>query len=71
MTAAFHKLVELKLVWEKRCGRGDANQIYLAQVQPEDDLDYFCTPFLHEECDSRTAGSAVAEPQNLRPSYNI
>ena len=26
--------MELKLVWEKRCGRGDANQIYLAQVQP-------------------------------------
>ena len=103
VTAAFHKLVELKLVWEKRCGRGDANQIYLAQVQPEDDPDYSCTPFLREECDSRTAesavldgtnspapqqepqdlplknrkiggsrtaGSAVAEPQNLRPSYN-
>ena len=103
VTAAFHKLVDLKLVWEKRCGRGDANQIYLAQVQPEDDPGYSCTPFLHEDCGSRTAesevlddtnssaprqepqdpplknreiqgsrtaGSAVAEPQNLRPSYN-
>lgn len=30
VTAAFKKLVELELVWEKRCGRGDANQIYLA-----------------------------------------
>lgn len=26
VTAAFKKLVELELVWEKRCGRGDANQ---------------------------------------------
>ena len=32
VTAAFKKLVELELVWEKRCGRGDANQIYLAYV---------------------------------------
>ncbi len=103
VTAAFHKLVELKLVWEKRCGRGDANQIYLAQVQPTDDPDYSCTPFLHQDHGSRTAesevldkaepfippkepqdlplkdreirgsrtaGSEVAEPQNLRPSYN-
>ena len=23
--AAFHKLSELQLIWEKRCGRGDAN----------------------------------------------
>lgn len=33
VTAAFKKLVELKLVWEKRCGRGDANQIYGSAVQ--------------------------------------
>jgi len=29
VTAAFRKLAELQLIWEKRCGRGDANQIYL------------------------------------------
>lgn len=40
VTAAFKKLVELKLVWEKRCGRGDANQIYLARVTPMEDPDY-------------------------------
>ena len=40
VTAAFQKLAELNLVWEKRCGRGDANQIYLASVQPEDDSAY-------------------------------
>ena len=27
VTAAFRKLAELQLIWEKRCGRGDANQI--------------------------------------------
>lgn len=59
--AAFHKLAELHLIWEKRCGRGDANQIYLAKVEPEDDPDYECTPFCsekYEEDGSRTADSA-------------
>ena len=70
VTAAFKKLVELKLVWEKRCGRGDANQIYLARVTPMEDPDYSCAPFeLPEEkpdCGSRTAESAVQEPRKLR-----
>ena len=65
VTAAFKKLVELKLVWEKRCGRGDANQIYLAQVTPIEDPEYECAPFLKEHSrGSRTAGIAVSEPQN-------
>lgn len=78
VTAAFKKLVELKLVWEKRCGRGDANQIYLARVTPIEDPSYSCAPFTTEEqadaCGSRTAvfeGLAAAdtpaadqEPQN-------
>lgn len=74
VSAAFHKLVEKRLIWEQRCGRGEANQIYLAQVYPIDDPDYSCEPFTRErlsaaECDSRTAGFEVldeAEPQNLR-----
>ena len=60
VTAAFRTLVERKLVWEKRCGRGDANQIYLAAVTPVDDPDYSSAPFINEEDegrDSRTAGS--------------
>lgn len=103
VTAAFKKLVELKLVWEKRCGRGDANQIYLASVEPMDNPSYTSAPFIPEpdgdsrtaesealdpagfpmpeqepqdlsgknrqSCDSRTAESAVAEPQKTRPSY--
>lgn len=78
VTAAFKKLVELKLVWEKRCGRGDANQIYLARVTPIEDPDYSCAPFEPAQedvdCGSRTAdfeGLAAAdapaanqEPQN-------
>lgn len=77
VTAAFRKLVELKLIWEKRCGRGDANQIYLASVEPQDDPDYTSAPFLPGEgSDSRTAESAgldgsdtfapAQEPQDLR-----
>ena len=72
VTAAFKKLVELKLVWEKRCGRGDANQIYLARVTPMEDPDYSCAPFeLPEEkpdCGSRTADPVPPEPQKPTPS---
>ena len=106
VTAAFQKLSELNLIWEKRCGRGDANQIYLASVQPVDDSAYSCAPFISERQDHdvsrtadvtglvygaagtepqesslqpfqnrpngglRTGETAVAEPSNLRPSYN-
>lgn len=64
ITAAFRKLIELELVWEKRCGRGDANQIYLATVYPIDDPGYQCAPFVDEEaaqCGCRTADSEVLE----------
>ena len=79
VTAAFKKLVELELVWEKRCGRGDANQIYLAYVTPQDDPAYASAPFTapEENCGSRTAdpaplegtgdGASAQEPQELRP----
>lgn len=61
VTAAFRKLAELQLIWEKRCGRGDANQIYLASVTPIDDPSYECTPFCSESYES-----AVPEPRILR-----
>ena len=73
VTAAFRKLAELQLIWEKRCGRGDANQIYLASVTPIDDPGYECAPFCsesYESCDSRTADPAfleVEEPQDALP----
>ena len=65
VTTAFRCLVERELIWEKRCGRGDANQIYLAKVEPRDDPDYQCAPFLTEEDEtggSRTADDAVLTP---------
>lgn len=60
VTAAFQTLAERNLIWEKRCGRGDANQIYLAHVQPQDDPDYTSAPFLTEgnSDDARPADSA-------------
>lgn len=64
VTAAFRKLVELELVWEKRCGRGDANQIYLAVVEPQAEQSYTCAPFVEEEapeCGFRTADLEVLE----------
>ena len=73
VTAAFRKLAELQLIWEKRCGRGDANQIYLASVTPIDDPGYECAPFSsreYESCGSRTADSAfleAEEPHDTRP----
>lgn len=73
VTAAFRKLAELQIIWEKRCGRGDANQIYLASVTPIDDPGYECAPFCsesYESCGSRTADSAfldTEEPQDTRP----
>lgn len=73
VTAAFRKLAELQLIWEKRCGRGDANQIYLASVTPIDDPSYECAPFSskeYEACGSRSANLEVLdaeEPQDLTP----
>lgn len=63
VTAAFKKLVELELVWEKRCGRGDANQIYLAYVTPQDDPNYTSAPFTapEEGGGSRTSDSEPLE----------
>ena len=56
--AAFRKLAELQLIWEKRCGRGDANQIYLACVEPQTDPDYECAPF-HSEAYERDCSRTV------------
>ena len=76
VTAAFRILAARNLIWEKRCGRGDANQIYLARVEPIDDSSYECAPFhseKYEDSGSRTADTegfdskmAQQEPQNPR-----
>ena len=62
VTAAFRTLKELNLIWEKRCGRGNTNQIYLATVEPQDDPDYTSAPFVDpDDGASRTADSAVLD----------
>lgn len=74
VTAAFRELVQAQLVWEKRCGLGQANQIYLAKVEPQCDPDYECAPFLLPEGDfipeieaeTEDAFDAVQEPPNRR-----
>lgn len=66
VTAAFKALVECALVWEKRCGRGDANQIYLAAVEPVADPGYACAPFLAPDGDG--CGSRAADPACLDDS---
>ena len=63
VTAAFRQLAARKLIWEKRCGRGDANQIYLALVDPVDDPAYSCAPFLPGEDNPR--GSRTADSEAL------
>ncbi len=74
VTSAFRALAASRLIWEKRCGRGDANQIYLACVDPQYDPQYECVPFNSEEyedCGSRTtdfeslnSGRSVQEPHD-------
>ena len=62
--AACRKLAELQLIWEKRCGRGDANQIYLACVAPQIDPEYECVPFNsegYEQDSARTADMTALE----------
>lgn len=63
VTAAFRVLAERQLIWEKRCGRGDANQIYLARVDPVDDPDYQCAPFLMDE--GKKSGFRTADMAGL------
>ena len=66
VTAAFRTLKELDLIWEKRCGRGDANQIYLATVTPQDDPTYSSAPFTPPTEEARTAGYGRQEPRSQR-----
>ncbi|MBQ9346512.1 MAG: replication initiator protein A [Oscillibacter sp.] len=63
VTSAFRELVNLDLVWEKRCGRGEANQIYLAKVNPQSNPSYSCAPFIEMPEDSETEYSS---PEDAR-----
>lgn len=60
------ELTSANLIWERRCGRGDANQIYLAQVEltNESASVYNSTPFVATVDESvRPAESACQEMQ--------
>ena len=65
VTAAFKELADRGLIWEKRCGLCAANQIYLALVQPMDDPDYECAPFMDR---GNSGGSGAADPALPEPS---
>lgn len=52
--ACFKELAQAGLIWEKRCGRGFANQIYLAKIETPEvddpvDSSYECAPFIAPE----------------------
>lgn len=60
------ELAAAKLIWERRCGQGKANQIYLAQVELSDVSAsvYGSTPFIHAEHEAagaRPARSALRD----------
>ena len=61
VTAAFRKLAELQLIWEKRCGRGDANQIYWRASRPST----IPATNVHRSALNRM-NPAVSEPRILR-----
>lgn len=69
MQVSYHKIIEAMkelsasgLIWERRCGRGDANQIYLALVKHEEVVDG-SAPFVppeHEAAGGEQPGSMIA-----------
>ena len=66
VSAAMNELREYQLIWEKRCGRGYANQIYLASVEvsPEDAMQSAggpLDPLPQETRTAETAGLAEGE----------
>ena len=67
VSAAMNELREYQLIWEKRCGRGYANQIYLASVEvsPEDAMQSAGGPFDPLPQETRTDETAgLAEDEN-------
>lgn len=75
----FKELSAVNLIWERRPGRGDANQIYLALVRLDenDALGHSSAPFGCGEAEenkdaARPAGSALqgTRPQSARPAKN-
>ena len=65
--SCMRELTEVCLIWERRCGRGDANQIYLAHIEHNEEaaLKHNSAPFVSAD-DETVAGfrSAVSTHQN-------
>jgi hypothetical protein len=66
MQVSYHKIIDSMkaltaagLIWERRCGRGDANQIYLALVQHPEPRSAGCAPFVGP--DHEAAGAPPAQ----------
>lgn len=61
----FKELLAHHLIWERRCGQGSPNQIYLARLMDTPArTDYECAPFVTPEGEAaqlRSAGSALLE----------
>lgn len=62
MTGSFQKAGGAGARLGKRCGRGDANQIYLAYVTPQDDPNYTSAPFTVPE---KSGGSRTSDSESL------
>lgn len=76
MQVSYHKIIEAMkelsaagLIWERRCGRGDANQIYLALVEHGEAVGG-SAPFVspaHEAAGGAGSGERGAEIPNRAP----
>ena len=72
MQVSYRKIIESMkelsaagLIWEKRCGRGSANQIYLALVEHEE-VKGGSAPFVEPEHESAGGPSQPDTPENIR-----
>lgn len=74
VSAAMRALIDAELIWERRCGRGFPNQIYIARINDEagdfaPDQEPQNQPDMPlNTCDSKPANSEYQEPQDLMPN---
>lgn len=77
VTASFRELAEKNLIWEKRCGRGDANQILssprMTRITPAPPLFRKNIPMIQEPPNLRVLKkkNPVPEPLCLRKTRKI
>lgn len=64
---AMKQLSTVGLIWEKRCGRGDANQIYLALVDHSDHCVNSAAPFVDPGHEAAGGEPAPEPPEQDAP----